>query len=175
MGKKPRVYKTEPDLSVTRVTLIIAASVAFTLFFYILISSVPAVASALGSATASVTGGVLAFLGMDVTVNGTLIQMSGFTFQLVPDCTPLPPVMLLTGAILAFPTSWRAKGIGIIAGAALLSVLNLVRTVSLAYIGLYFPQWLDVMHHIIWQSVMILAGIIVWLFWMKRYSHRAYA
>lgn len=173
--KKSKLRNKEPCLSATRVTLIIAASVALTLCFYILLSRVPVIASSAGAATASATGAVLTLLGMNVSVSGTLMAIGNFTFQLVPDCTPLPPVMLLTGAMLAFPTTWRAKGIGIVAGALLLSALNLVRTVSLAYIGLYLPQWLDIAHNIIWQSMMILAGVIIWLFWMKRYARRLYA
>ena len=76
--------------------------------------------------------------------------------------------MLLAGAMLAFPASWQAKLTGIILGALVLSAMNLVRMVSLVYIGLYVPQWLEVAHLLVWQSVMILAGILVWLLWLGR-------
>lgn len=162
-------------ISVTRGTLIVAASLGLTLFFYMLFARIPSLIGVVSKATASATSGVLSILGLEVSLRGTILELSGFSFELVPDCTPLPPILLLSGAILAFPATWRAKGIGIIAGALILSALNLLRTVSLVYIEIYMSQWLDIAHNVIWQSVMIIAGVLVWLFWCKSYARELHA
>jgi exosortase/archaeosortase family protein len=58
--------------------------------------------------------------------------------------------------------------LGIAIGIVALFALNLVRTVSLFYIGAHFPDFLDTAHVLIWQSVMILAAIALWLFWVEK-------
>src|ERR1035437_6157824 len=137
-------------ISVTRGTLIVAASLGLTLAFYFIFSAFPSVINVFSLATAALTNLTLTLLRVEVSLHGTLLQLRGFSFQLIPDCTPLPPVLLLSGAILAFPASWKAKAIGIGLGILILSTLNLVRTVSLVYIELYWPQCLDIAHSVIW-------------------------
>ncbi len=73
-------------------------------------------------------------------------------------------------AIAAYPASLRAKLIGLVGGLAAITVLNLVRMISLFYIGAYFPQYLDMAHLLIWQGVMILSVVILWLFWAQRWG-----
>ncbi len=150
-----------------RMALVVAASLGLTLVFYILLSRIPTLSLAITTATARVTGLALTALGIEVSVQGPLLEAPGFSFEIVPDCTPLAPIMLLAGAILAFPATWRAKLNGIILGALVLGALNLIRTVSLVYIGLHTPQWLEIAHLVVWQSAMIMSGILVWLFWLK--------
>jgi len=52
--------------------------------------------------------------------------------------------------------------------------LNLVRLVSLFYVGTYMPQHLDVAHLVVWQGVMVLSVVVLWLYWVQR-SARARA
>ncbi len=156
-------------LSPLRLTAVVGASLGLALVSYALVTRVDPIARAMGSSTAKLTAFALSLLGTDVTANGPLLEAPpSLRFVVVPDCTPLAPIMLVAGAILAFPATWRVKLIGIIVGWLALSVLNLVRMMSLVYIGLYVPGWLDVAHVIVWQSAMVLAGILVWLFWLRR-------
>ena len=176
IAKKVGGQHVDPQpISATRGTLIVGASVGLTLFSYFIFSAFPAVINIFSLATAAVAGFTLNILGLEVSRHGTILAMSAFSFQLIPDCTPLPPVLLLSGAMLAFPAYWKAKATGIGLGILILSALNLVRIVSLVYIGLYLPQWLDIAHNVIWQSAMILAGILIWLFWLKSRMQRKYA
>jgi len=50
----------------------------------------------------------------------------------------------------------------------ILFVLNLVRTVSLYYIGAHIPVFFDTAHFVVWQAAMILAVVILWLVWVGR-------
>jgi exosortase/archaeosortase family protein len=49
--------------------------------------------------------------------------------------------------------------------------LNVIRLVSLFYIGTYAPKQLDLFHLLIWQGVMILSVVMLWLFWVRRWGH----
>ena len=152
-----------------------AASVGLTLVFYLIFSKFPSVINIFSQSTAALASFTLTILGVGVHLQGTILNIGNSSFQLIPDCTPLPPTLLLSGAIIAFPVNLRAKITGIALGALILTALNLVRIVSLVYIQLNNPQWLDVAHNIIWQSVMILAGILIWLFWMKSTMRKKHA
>jgi len=146
----------------------VAASLGLALALYLTLSKLPAFTDAITSSTANATGFLLRLLGADVSVRGSLLDARSFSFIVVPDCTPLAPFMLLAGAMLAFPAPLRDKLIGLLVGAVFLSVLNLLRVMSLVYLGLYAPEWLEAMHLIVWQSAMVLAGILVFLWWMRR-------
>ncbi len=155
-------------LSMARVTLMVAASLGLALALYLTLSRLPTFTGAITSSTASATGFLLRLLGADVSVKGSLLNAPSFSFAVVPDCTPLAPFMLLAGAMLAFPAPLRDKLLGLLVSGIFLSVLNLVRVMSLVYVGIYAPQWLEAVHLVVWQSAMVLAGILMFLWWMRR-------
>ncbi|MDA1215934.1 MAG: exosortase H [Chloroflexi bacterium] len=120
--------------------------------------------------TASTSGWALQGLGSGVTVNGTVVGSQDFAYRVVAECTAIGPAVLFVAAIAAYPASLRAKLIGLFGGLAAITALNLVRMISLFYIGAYFPQYLDMAHLLIWQGVMILSVVILWLFWAQRWG-----
>lgn len=121
--------------------------------------------------TASSSGWVLQGLGSGVTINGTVVGSQDFAYRVVAECTAIGPAVLFVGAIAVYPASLRGKLIGLSGGLAIIALLNLVRMVSLYYIGAYFPQQLDIAHLLIWQGIMVLSVVILWLFWAQRWGH----
>ena len=122
----------------------------------------------LGEWTAGSTSSVLNLLGASTTANGTILSSSGFAADIVVECTAVGPLLLFMGAVLAFPSTVKAKGLGLLLGAAVLTAVNLVRIVSLFWIGESYPQYLDVAHLLVWQTGMIVAAIVLWLAWVER-------
>jgi len=55
-----------------------------------------------------------------LSVHGSTLTLRVFSFTIVPDCTPVMPTLLAAVAILAFPTSWRARAWGLGAAVAIL-------------------------------------------------------
>lgn len=110
----------------------------------------------------------LGFLGISTSVDGTIIASNRFAVDIVAECTAIGPLLLFTGAILAYPSKFASKGAGVMAGIVLLTAINVVRIVSLFWIGSNFPQFLDVAHLLVWQSAMIIFAIILWLLWAER-------
>ncbi|MCZ7625613.1 MAG: hypothetical protein M5R38_07025 [Candidatus Methylomirabilis sp.] len=47
--------------------------------------------------------------------------------------------------------------------------MNLIRVVSLMYIGRYFPSFFETAHLLIWQSVIIFCALLIWLYWTVRF------
>ena len=56
-------------------------------------------------------------------------------------------------------------------GAAALFVINLVRIISLFYIGSAYPDFLDLAHFFLWQLFMIVLTIGLWLLWTVKIVH----
>ncbi len=121
--------------------------------------------------TARATGFFLNLLGNQVQVSGITVWSSDFSVNIGTGCTGLVPIMLFVCAILAYPCGIRFKGLGIALGILCLYSLNLFRTVSLFYIGAHFYSFFETAHLLLWQSLMILSAIVLWLFWARRTDH----
>jgi exosortase/archaeosortase family protein len=121
--------------------------------------------------TASVTGFLLNLTGRNVAVNDTVVSSAIFSFQIVDLCTAVMPMMIFTAAILAFPARIKEKIVGLLLGLIGIFLVNQVRLVSLFFIGAYAPGIFEVAHLLVWQSLMILLAIGLWLIWVYKYVH----
>ena len=50
--------------------------------------------------------------------------------------------------------------------------MNLIRVVALYLTGVCFPKLIDSSHTVIWQTVVILAGVLFWILWANRFAGR---
>ena len=110
----------------------------------------------------------LQLLGTSVDVRGTIVASDDFAYRIVAECTLLGPLLLYLAAVLAYPASLVSKAAGMALGLLVIGGLNLVRLVSLFYVGTYMPQHLDVVHLVIWQGAMVLGVVVLWLYWVQR-------
>jgi exosortase/archaeosortase family protein len=122
---------------------------------------------------ARITAALLDFTGRDVTVKDNVVSSPRFAFQIVDLCTAIMPMMILTAAVLAFPSRVKEKGVGLLLGLLGLFVVNQIRLVSLFYVGIYVPSIFGATHLLIWQALMIVLAIGLWLVWAYRYVRTA--
>ncbi len=118
--------------------------------------------------TAEAAGFLLSLSGSDVVIAGIRISSERFIVDVAPSCTGLVPVLLFICAVLAYPSRWSAKLAGILPGAACLFALNMMRIVSLFYTGVYFRRYYEVAHLVLWQTLLLLGAILLWLVWARR-------
>ena len=118
--------------------------------------------------TADWTSRGLNILGGSTSVSGTLLVSDSFAVNIVAECTAVGPLVLFIGAVMAYPASLKAKGIGLAIGLVVLTLVNLVRIMSLFWIGSAYPEYLDMAHLLVWQSAIILLAIVMWLVWAER-------
>ena len=69
--------------------------------------------------------------------------------------------------MLAFPASWKYRAIGVLAGLFAVKALNIVRVISLFYIGQWNMQVFEWAHLYLWQMLIMLDVLIVWLIWIR--------
>ena len=114
---------------------------------------------------ARLSGGVMAAFGENVTVNGSTIHGERFDVNIKKGCDAMQPIALFVAAVLASPVVLRTKLLGLVAGLFFLQVMNLVRVISLFYVGIYFPGAFDIMHHDVWQGTFIILAVLAWALW----------
>jgi exosortase H (IPTLxxWG-CTERM-specific) len=121
-----------------------------------------------GVARASGVG--LNLLGQHVTLQGTIIQGPRFAVNIRNGCNGVEAMLIFLAAVLAFPASWRSRLLGLGIGIVAIQVVNLVRVIALYLTGVYFPRIFDASHTVIWQSIVILFGVLLWILWANRWA-----
>ena len=112
-------------------------------------------------------GAVLAFFGEEATVTGAVITSPRFSVRIVRGCDGLEALAVLGCAILAFPASIPVRLGGLVVGTAVLMSVNLVRVVSLFYIGIHFPRRFEMMHKEVWQPMIIFVAVVLFILWAR--------
>lgn len=113
---------------------------------------------------------VLNWLGENARVEGQILSSPRFAVQIYNGCNGLEAILVFVAGVLAFPAPWLRRLAGVVLGLLAIQVVNTVRVVSLFYIGIFKPQWFAVSHVFIWQSLIILVGVVLWLVWVHRYA-----
>ena len=126
---------------------------------------------ALLSFTARSSAFVLNIFGNNVEVDGSILASDRCALNIVNECTAVIPMMILLCAIIAYPSRVNHKLLGLALGLPVLFLLNLIRVVSLFYVGTYFANYMDTVHLLIWQPLMILAVIAIWLIWASKVGY----
>lgn len=119
---------------------------------------------------AEASGVALNVLGQGITKQGTVLRGERFAVNIRNGCNGVETMLIFCAAVLAFPASWAARLRGLALGLIAIQMVNLVRVVALFLTGAYFPDFFDASHTVIWQSVVILCGVLLWIFWASRYA-----
>lgn len=117
---------------------------------------------------AKAIGAACSILGVDAIVRENIVMTGPISLEIVPECTSLPFLAIFSAGIMAFPTDVRQKLWGILLGVIGLSFLNIIRMISLLLVGMFIPSVFDSAHILVGQSLMIVASVVLWLFWWQR-------
>jgi len=104
-----------------------------------------------------------------VTVAGATLysQSTGFAVTILAGCNGLEAMIVLLAAILAYPAPWKHRLAGLAGGVLAVQLLNIVRIVSLFYIGQWSVAVFEWAHLYAWQALIMLDALIVWLLWLR--------
>ncbi|HWQ56647.1 MAG TPA: exosortase H [Bryobacteraceae bacterium] len=107
---------------------------------------------------------------------GTCIQRAailsnparGFALEVRDGCNGVNVVILLWAAIVAYPSNWKWKLIGLGAGLAAIQALNLLRLISLFYLGQYSMPVFEFAHLYLWETLIVIDAMVVFGIWSRR-------
>ena len=91
---------------------------------------------------------------------------------IAPGCDGIEAVIILVAAVLAFPSPWLHKLVGIAIGFVAIQALNLVWIISLFYMGQWSQVAFDWFHLYLWQALIVLDALAVWLIWLRYLPRR---
>ena len=114
-----------------------------------------------------VTAFVIHAFGGKAAVDGPTLSspVNGFAVRVENGCNAINVSVLLWSAILVYPAGWREKAKGLLAGTLLLHALNLVRIISLFYLGQYNRNWFDFAHLYLWEGLIVIDTLAIFWGW----------
>lgn len=126
---------------------------------------------------------VLPFTGLIAQMSADLLQLwdpqvmaqgkiiwdraSGFAVSIEAGCNGVEAGIILISAMLAYPAPWSAKLVGILLGNLTVQTLNLIRIISLFYLGQWSETAFEWAHLYIWQALIMLDVLVVFLIWLR--------
>jgi archaeosortase B (VPXXXP-CTERM-specific) len=127
----------------------------------------------MATATAGVMAWLLDLLGLEAYSNGIRVGCSICKFRIIGECTAYYPLSIYIAAVMAFPSPWLRRVLGVLLGVPAILVINQVRLVSLCYIWNWFPDQFETIHIVIWQSLIIFFTVLVWIGWVLTLGRRS--
>ena len=121
------------------------------------------------AALVHISAGLITLFDSHVAAFGKILQntTNGFAVSVEAGCNGIEAAIVLIAAMLAFPAPWKHRVIGILAGLSAVQVLNIVRVISLFYIGQWNMKVFEWAHLYLWQALIMLDVLIVWLVWIR--------
>lgn len=105
----------------------------------------------------------------DVMAYGKILQSksNGFGVSIEPGCNGVEACIVLFAAIMAFPSTWKHRLLGLGIGLVAVQGLNVVRIISLYYLGQWNMDLFNIAHEYLWQALIMLDVLVVWLLWVR--------
>ena len=121
------------------------------------------------SAIAHVCVWIVGVFDPHAIAHGKILQSTStdFAISIERGCNGVEAVIILVSAMLAFPAPWKHRLAGIGIGFLAIQALNLVRIISLFYLGQWNRMWFDWFHLYLWQALIVLDALVVFLLWLR--------
>jgi exosortase H (IPTLxxWG-CTERM-specific) len=121
------------------------------------------------NALAAISAGLVQLFDPQVLAEGKVLQSArnGFAVSIEAGCNGVEATIVLVAAMLAFPASWERKLIGLAVGVVAVQGLNVIRVISLFYLGQWSRDAFDFAHQYVWQALIMLDVLVIWLLWVR--------
>src|SRR5215470_5229327 len=118
---------------------------------------------------AALSAAIVKWFDPGVLASGNILQSmrNGFAVSIEAGCNGVEATIVLLAAILAFPAPWQRKLVGLAAGVVAVQGLNVIRVISLFYLGQWNFAVFEFAHRYVWQALIMLDVLIVWLLWVR--------
>jgi len=112
---------------------------------------------------------IMRIFDADVIAQADVIRSSstGQAVRIAAGCNGVEAVIVLFAAIFAFPSSFKHKIYGFVLGFFGIQILNIIRIISLFYLLQWNKNWFDWFHLYLWQALIIIDALVVWLIWLR--------
>jgi exosortase H (IPTLxxWG-CTERM-specific) len=118
---------------------------------------------------AAISAGLVKVFDPQVLAQGKVLQSisNGFAVSIEAGCNGVEATIVLIAAMLAFPAPWKRRLLGLGVGIVAVQGLNIIRVISLFYLGQWSFDVFEWAHLYVWQALIMLDVLIVWLLWVR--------
>jgi len=118
---------------------------------------------------AAISADIVRLFDSQVLAEGKVLQSlrNGFAVSIEAGCNGIEATIVLVAAVLAFPATWQRKLAGLGLGIVAVQGLNVIRVISLFYLGQWSERAFTFAHQYVWQALIMLDVLIIWLLWVR--------
>ena len=124
---------------------------------------------------ARISAGIITPFDDSVIAHGKILQFgeNGFAVSIEAGCNGIEATIVLIAAVIAFPAGWRERLIAIGVGFVTIQAMNIVRIISLFYLGDWNFDLFSWVHLYLWPTLIMLDVLIVFVVYLRYLSGRA--
>jgi len=111
---------------------------------------------------------IMRLFGTPASLDGVTVGVPNFSVMIRNNCNAAYEMGLYTAATLAYPASGLRRTTGILIALSVLYAVNLIRVLSLVYLGSLFPGAFEAAHVYVWQVIFLVVVAGLWLGWIAR-------
>ena len=119
---------------------------------------------------AFVAATIFKLMGQAAVQAGTVVTVNGTSLSIATGCNGAEAISLYFSAVLAFPTGWKQKWLGIAIGFVGIFIINQIRVIGLFLVAMTRPEILPEAHNYAGQTFVIVLGMALWWFWAERFT-----
>lgn len=110
-----------------------------------------------------------------VRAHGKVLRFrdTGFAVSIEAGCNGIEATIVLIAAVLAFPAGWKPRLVAIAAGFVAIQSMNIVRIISLFYLGNWNMDVFSWIHLYLWPALIMLDVLIVFIVYLRYLSRDA--
>ena len=118
---------------------------------------------------ADISSGIMLFFDDDVSASGRVIRhtQTGFAVSIEAGCNGVEATIVLIAGVLAFPAPIRKKLAAIVVGFLAIQVVNILRIITLFYIGQWNLEVFTFTHLYLWPVLIMLDVLIVFIAYLR--------
>ncbi len=113
-----------------------------------------------------VTYKLMRAVGTPASLDGVTVGVPNFSIAIRNNCNAVYEMGLFAAATLAYPAPGRRRAMGMLFAFLVLYVVNLIRLLSLLYLGYLLPGFFEVAHVYVWQVIFLVVLAGLWLSWI---------
>jgi len=126
------------------------------------------VLSVMTGALVTVCARLIRAFGGQAIAEGAILRTpdNSFALMVVAGCNAAHVTVLLWAAVLSFPATWPQRAKGLAGGGAAIHAVNLIRIISLFYLGRWNRDVFDFAHVYLWESLITIDALVVFWTWV---------
>lgn len=169
MGRKRKVSDNKAEagtgdrsrISIKRfgITYVLLMGAFFFIIGYTPLQKIIDVNGAYTRGVVLLTAKLLGIMSIPCVVHKSVLQLPAIALDVKFGCNGLEAVMIYSVAVVAFPSTWKKRILGILAGFVVLQVVNVFRIAGLAYAGIHFKSIFQYIHIYVAQGLMIAVSL----------------